>query len=329
MRNNAVVIGSLAAFFMAAYRSLDNFIVHNLITAPDNLTAAFAYLIVGGWTGVTASLVFSKFLGRKLIDPEFTKLAIRNPEMHLRAFISGGISAGSTLFLLLGNQLGDPSVLIALENLTVIYTLFYDTWKRQANLKQLLLPTTTAVIGGMMTAFNGSLSITALGLFYVLIMSNGLDAVSKILDQRGVRCSDAVSFFIWRFFWLATIGTLLAIFVSVLLGYHSLLLATIEIGLTHLPWIFLTMFFTFLGIGFELFLQKTQAISVVLLIFSTQVLFAYPITFLGNALRPGAFGTLPESVIIWLVRIIGALLIIFGVSKLYRRVFLSYTEDHH
>jgi uncharacterized membrane protein len=59
------------------------------------------------------------------------------------------------------------------------------------------------------------------------------------------------------------------------------------------------------------------------------VLFAYPITFLGNALRPGAFGTLPESVIIWLVRIIGALLIIFGVSKLYRRVFLSYTEDHH
>lgn len=326
MRNNAVVIGSLAAFFMAAYRSLDNFIVHNLITAPDNLTAAFAYLIVGGWTGVTASLVFSKFLGRKLIDPEFTKLAIRNPKMHRQALISGGISAVSTLFLLLGNQLGDPSVLIALENLTVIYTLFYDTWKRQANLKQLLLPTTTAVIGGMMTAFNGSLSITALGLFYVLIMSNGLETLSQISQQRGVRCSDAVSFFIWRFFWLATIGTLLAIFVSVLRGYHSLLLATIEIGLTHLPWIFLTMFFVFLGMGLQLFLQKTQAISVVLLIFLTQVLFAYPITFLGNALRPGAFGTLPESVIIWLVRIIGALLIIFGVSKLYRVIQKTTTK---
>ncbi|NES98342.1 MAG: hypothetical protein F6K32_24800 [Desertifilum sp. SIO1I2] len=103
MRNDAVVIGSLAAFSTAAYRSLDNFTVHNLITAPDNLTAAFAYLIVGGWTGVTASLGFSWLLGKKLIDPEFTKLATRNPEMHLQAFISGGISAGSTLFLLLGS----------------------------------------------------------------------------------------------------------------------------------------------------------------------------------------------------------------------------------
>lgn len=319
MRNNAVLIGSLAAFSTAAYRSLDNFTVHNLITAPDNLTAAFAYLIVGGWTGVISSLGFSLILGKKLIDPEFTRLTIKNPTMHYQAFISGGIAAGSTLFLLLGNQLGDPSVLIALANLTIIYTLFYDTWKRQANLKQLLLPTTITVIGGMMTTFNGSLSITALGLFYVLIVSNGLDAVSKISQQQGVRCSDAVSFFIWRFFWLATIGTLIAIFVSVLRGYYPLLLATIKIGLTHLPWIVLTMFFVFLGMGLQLFLQKTQAISVVLLIFSTQLFFAYPITFLGNALRPGAFGTLPENVIIWFVRIIGAALIIFGVSKLYRR----------
>jgi drug/metabolite transporter (DMT)-like permease len=320
---NAVVIGFLAAFSTAAYRSLDNFTVHSLITAPDNLTAAFAYLIVGAWTGVVTGLGFSLLLRKKLIDPEFTTLKIRNSRMHLQAFISGVISAVSMLFLLLGNQLGDPSVLISLANLTIIYTLFYDAWKNQINLKQLLLPTIITVLGGMMTTFNSSLSITALGLFYVLIISNGLNAVSNISQQQGVRCSDAVSFFIWRFFWLAMIGTILAIFVSALRGYYPLLLETIKIGLTHLAWIILTMFFVFLGMGLQLFLQKTQAISVVLLIFSTQLLFAYPITFLGNALKPGAFGDLPENAAIWFVRVIGAALVIFGVSKLQRRQLLE------
>lgn len=323
MRNNAVAIGSLAAFSTAAYRSLDNFTVHNLITAPDSLTAAFAYLIVGGWTGVTASLCFSLILGKKLIDPEFTKLIIKNPEMHKQAFISGGISAGSTLFLLLGNQLGDPSVLIALANLTVVYTLLYDTWKRQANLRQLFVPTIITVMGGMMAAFNGSLSITALGLFYVLIVSNGLDAASKISQQQGVRCSDAVSFFIWRFFWLATTGTILAIFVSSLRGYSTLLLETVRTGLAHMPWIILTMFFVFLGMGLQLFLQKTQAISVVLLIFSTQLFFSYPITFAGNVLRPGAFGSLPDAEAVWAVRMVGAVLIVWGVFQLRKKQLIE------
>jgi len=40
----------LAAVFTAIYKTMDNITVHNFITAPDGLTAAFAYLIVGAWT---------------------------------------------------------------------------------------------------------------------------------------------------------------------------------------------------------------------------------------------------------------------------------------
>jgi hypothetical protein len=319
MRNDVITIGSLAAFSTAVSKCLDNFIVHNLITAQDNLTAAFAYLIVGGWTGVITSIIFSLILGKKLIDPEFTVPKIKNLAMHVQAFTSGAISAVSTLFILLGNQLGDPSMLIALANLTVVYTLLYDTWKRQANPKQLFFPISITVIGGMMAAFNGSLSINALGLFYVLIISNGLKAISNILQQQGVRCCDAVSFLIWRFFWLASTGTIIAIFVSSFRGYSTLLLETVKVGLAHMPWIILTMFFVFLGVGLELFLQKTHAISIVLLILSTQLFLSYPITLLGNFFRPGAFGSLPDNAIFWLIRSVGAILIILGIFQLRKR----------
>jgi len=50
------------------------------------------------------------------VDPEFKKLQLNRKALNINAIIAGTISAGSTLFLLWGNQLGDPSVLIALGN---------------------------------------------------------------------------------------------------------------------------------------------------------------------------------------------------------------------
>lgn len=308
-------VGLLAAFCTAIYRSLDNFTVHNLITAPDKLTAAFAYLIIGGWTGVIAGTVFSLLLGRKLIDDKFRKIVFDNRRMHWSAFISGSISAGSTLFILLGNQLGDPSVIAALSSLDIVYTALYDIFTKQAKWKDLFLPSVVTITGGMMAGFSGSLSVTAIGLFYVAVVSNGLSAFSEIIEQKGVRGSDSVNLFIWRFFWLALTGTILAIAVSLQRGYLSLLVATIRQGIIHLPWVITTMFFVFVGLGLKLYLKGEQAVSVVLLILSAQIILAYPITIIGERLQPGLFGGLPTTSI-WAIRIVGAILIIFGISKI-------------
>jgi hypothetical protein len=313
MKYNTIIIGFLAAFCTAIYKALDNYVVHNLILASDSLTAILAYLVIGSWTGLITGIIFSVILGKKLIDSDFKGIAFNNFEMHRQAFIAGSISSGSTLFLLLGNQLGDPSVLIALANLTVLYTLLYDIWKKQTTLAQTILPLTLMTIGGMASAFNGSMAITGLGLFYVVIVSNGLSACSEVIEQNGVRVSDSVNFFIWRFFWLAITGTAIAIVTSLVRGYSDLLAQTIYKSLIYLPWVIATMFFVFLGVGLKLYLKKTQAVSIVLLILSIQIILGYPITLIGNLVQPGIFGAIPDDFNIWSIRLVGSISIILGI----------------
>jgi hypothetical protein len=318
MRKNAIVIGSISSLCTAVYKSLDNYTMHNLITAPDNLTAAFAYLIIGGWTGVISMGVFSLVFG-KLIDPTFTGITINNPKMHRQALISGSISAFTTLFVMLGNQIGDPSAIVALANLTVIYTIIHDIKKKQTTLKQILIPSILVVAGGMFAAFNGSLTVTALGFFYVVILSNGLDAYTKIVETSGIKDSDSVNLLFWRFFWLALTGTVLALFVSFFTGHLKLLYLTVQGGIIHLHWVVMTMFFVFLGMGLSFYMRKAKPLSMVLLITSTQILFTYPITILGSWIQPKIFGDIFISPMIWLIRGIGLTLIILGIIQLEKR----------
>lgn len=318
MKNSAIVIGLLAALCTAIFRALDNYVVHNLILASDNLTAVLAYLVIGSWTGLITSIIFSISFGNKLIDPDFKGLVFNNFEMHCQAFIAGSISSGRTLFLLLGNQLGDPSVLIALASLTVLYTLLYDIWKKQTTLAQTMLPLVLMIIGAAASAFNGSISITALGLFYVVIISNGLAACSEAIEQNGVRASDSVNFFIWRFFWLAITGTAIAIVTSLVRGYSDLLVQTIYKSLAYLPWVIALMFFVFVGVGLKLYLKKTHAVSIVLLILSVQIILGYPITLLGNLFQPGIFGNIPNDINIWAIRAIGSICIVLGIVLFQR-----------
>jgi hypothetical protein len=173
-------------------------------------------------------------------------------------------------------------------------------------------------IGGMASAFNGSMVITGLGLFYVVIVSNGLSAYSEVIEQNGVRVSDSVNFFIWRFFWLAITGTAIAIVTSLVRGYSDLLAQTIYKSLVYLPWVIATMFFVFLGVGLKLYLKKTQAVSIVLLILSIQIILGYPITLIGNLIQPGIFGAIPDDIEIWSIRLIGSISIILGIILFQR-----------
>jgi hypothetical protein len=305
-----------AAVFTAIYKTMDNITVHNYITATDGLTAAFAYLIIGSWTGLLSSLVFAVIAGQRIVDPEFTKLELNRKALNPNAIIAGTISAGSTLFLLWGNQLGDPSVLIALGNAVILYTIAYDLLMGQAKFSTIAIPAGLVLVGSMMTSFSGSLTVTLLGLLFVLIISNGLAACSEVVEQRGTRQSDGVNFFVWRFLWLAFSGTLLAVTVSVIRGQFNLLLQTIYSGMHYLPWIILTMFFVFLGIGIKLVAKKNDAVSVVLIVYSIQMILAFPITLLGNAIFPGVFGQIPNDISIWIIRSIGAALMIWGVIRL-------------
>ena len=315
-QGSVVFLGLLVALFSAVYKSMDNIVVHNYITAEDGLTAAFSYLIVGGWTGVILGVVFSMMFGKRLIDKDFNGIVWNNRKMHLQALISGGISAGSTLFLLWGNQFGDPGALVALSTAVMVYTVAYDVATGQTKFRYIAAPMFGAMVGGALAAFSGSLAITATGILFVLVISNGLAAVSEVAEQKGARASDGVNLFIWRFFWLAATGTVIALVVSAARGYTDLLFATVSNAVNYIPFIGLTMFFVFLGIGLKLTLKKDNAVSVILLISSAQVVLAFPITIIGEWVKPGLFGGIPTDPLVWIVRFVGAGILVWSIFRL-------------
>lgn len=315
----AFSLALLAAIFTAIYKTMDNITVHNFIVADDGLTQAFSYLIVGGWTGVVFGLIFSLLLGKKIIDEDFNGLVFKNSTMHWQALIAGAISAGSTLFLLWGNQLGDPSMLIALGSGTIVFTSLYDVATKQAKAKNLTVPVLLVLAGSILATFGGSLVVTLTGILLVVFLSNGLNALSEEVEQKGVKASDGVNFFLWRFFWLATIGTMLAIVVSGIRGYSGMLLETVTSALKYIPFIALTMFFVFLGIGLKLVAKKFSAVSMVLIVLSAQIILGYPITLLGNWFFPGLFGKIPTELWIWAIRLAGSVMIIWAIRLLRKQ----------
>jgi len=319
LRRTAFSLALLAAIFIAICKAMDNITVHNFIVADDRLTRAFAYLIIGGWTGFVFGLLFSRLFGKRIVDENFGGIVFRNSGMHRQAIIAGAISAGSTLFMLLGNQLGDPSMLIALGSGTIIFTSIYDVVTKQAQFSNLACPVLLVFVGSGLAAFGGSLAVTLAGILFIFFLSNGLDAFTKVAEQKGVRASDGVNFFLWRFFYLTITGTVLAIVVSGIRGYSATLLETVASGLKYIPFIALTMFFVFLGISLRLVAMKNTAISIVLIVFSVQIVLGYPITLLGNWFLPGLFGEIPTKPWIWAVRLIGAILIIGAICLLQRQ----------
>ena len=102
-----------------------------------------------------------------------------------------------------------------------------------------------------------------------------------------------------------------------------MLISTILVGIHFIPWITLTMFFVFLGVGLKLVAKKKNAVSLVLVVLSLQIVLGFPITIVGSWLKPGLFGAVPTSLTVWLVRLVGAGLIILGVYILRKKKILG------
>lgn len=312
----------LAGLFTAGSKAIDNVVVHSQIVAVDKFTAISAYLIVGGWTGVVCSIVFSLLFGRKVIDPNFAGFMLRNKGMQFQALVSGGISAVATLGLLRGSQEADPSVIIAFGSLTVLMTAFYDVFKKQLALRKFWLPGIIAVLGCILATFGGSLSATIVVVVSVLLVNNPLTAASEIFEQTGTRASDGVNFFVWRFFWLATTGTIVAIAVALTRGYPGMLLDTVAGAISSgstMTWIALTMLCVYLGIGLKLVAKAKEGVAVsyvFLLVMSTQILLGIPITIAGDRIQPEIFGVVPTEPSVWIVRLVGMALVSWGIFRL-------------
>jgi len=314
----------LSGAFTAGYKALDNIVVHNYILSEDKATAASAYLIVGGWVGVLCGVVFSFFLGRRLIDPDFSGFIFRNKRMHIFAALTGGISALSTLANLRGNQEADPSVLVVFGGMVFVLTAIYDVVQKQLKFREFLIPAVISVIGCGLVAFGGSFSGIMVVVVSMILISNPLNAFNEVLEQRGARTSDGANFFIWRFVWLASVGTVTVILIAVVRGQTGLLGEVTHKAVTTvetMAFVVATMLFVYLAISLRMVAKKTLGVAVsyvFLLGFSVQAILAVPITLAGEVVWPGLFGSVPTDTLVWLVRVAGVLMVCWGIYRLQK-----------
>jgi len=83
------------------------------------------------------------------------------------------------------------------------------------------------------------------------------------------------------------------------------------------PWVILTMFFAFFCNMFMQKAMKTGAISKVSMVTSFQIALGVPLTLVADRIFPGVFGIIPSELSVWIIRSLGALLIILGIIRLW------------
>lgn len=310
----------LAMLFTAVYRFTDNITVNQLKSNSDVWTPVLAYLVVGGWVGFISGLVFVKLMGQQIWNHDFKGVVVNNPKLHVYAFVAGILSAGSTYFGLVGNQLGDPGMILGLSSAVILYTVGFELLHKKLIFRQIWLPTILVLIGSILVAFCGSISVTLAGLVVVLVVGNGMTAVSEIIEQKGAQEAGGISLFVWRFLWLAIGGTVAAVVIVSLLGTWSLFWDTIK-HLGSLWWLVLiTMFFVFLGQGYkQVSKQRGASVSKILIVMSLASLVGLPFVVIGNQLMPGIFGNVSTDPLVWGVRVLGGLCLVFGVWKVTKK----------
>ncbi len=313
-------IALASSFFTSIYRTMDNISVHNLIICADSFTAASAYFVIGAWLGVLTSYLFVSFWGKRVIDQEFSSIQKpKHNKMHAYAFGVGILAALGTIFNLWGNQFGDPSSLIALSMAITLFTTLYDVFKKHITLRRVIIPTALIFLGSITAAYNGSLRFTFMEILLVGIFSNMFYAIAELAEKNGINAGDGANFFFWRFLWLATSGTLLLTSIALIRHTQQLLFATILGSLEYSPWFILTMFFVFIGVGLKFAAKKTGAVSIILLILSSQIIFGLLITIIGHFISPGIFGLTALTPDFLITRVIGVALLICGLLLLSRQ----------
>ncbi|PIZ44735.1 hypothetical protein COY32_06065 [candidate division WWE3 bacterium CG_4_10_14_0_2_um_filter_41_14] len=330
---NPLALVLISAAITGLYKTMDNYASRNIFTTLDsNVTATFAYLVVGAWVGLLLCFfVFAPFLG-KFIDPMYTGLVLKGFPFHKYAAITGVTSAGSTFFFLWGNHYADPSVVVALANLTILYTAMFEYFRRKGKNKNGMLRWVLLVtLGGLAVAYQGEGGAVKdwwYGLLLVGFASSLLDGINQVYEKYNADSGspedtnnriDVVTFFFWRFFYLTLTSTIVTFLYLVKTQDYVGFISSVESATPMIVFVVVTMVLVFVAISFRIKAKQDMSPTVVVAVLTVQVVIASILTLVVNSISPGLLGEVVFDPWVWATRVVGVLCIAIGAYVLQRR----------
>jgi len=318
-RQSGVFLALLAALFTAFIFTIDTQVMTNVIKHDQRLIAVLVYLTLGSWIGVVFNYIYNHLFARHL-DPTFTRERVFSGKSGLYV-MAAGVSAGlGTFSYLFVAGKGDPSVLIALSTLSVVYLALYDGVKtRGTKLLKGTLAALMCVTGVALVSYTGTLNGTAqtiplTDILLVAVAFSGFDTVAMIcMGKLAEAKEDMVSAAFWRFFWLSVTATVLSPIVASSYGYFSEYARLMGLVFWKaFPWVLLLMFFAYGGNVLTALAQKFEKASTVKVVKNTQSLLAVPLTLLFAWLLPDMFDV-PAWGPVWVWRMLGGTLIMLAI----------------
>lgn len=314
----SIALGS--AVFATVMNIIDSVINQNFAISKDKLTAASAYLLIGGWFGVVVCLVLGKLLGfvaklmnvpREVKPEKVGGMSIKN-----LAILAGVFSAFATLVTLWGYQLNDLGVMSAVTNAFLIVIVLVEWRSGKVTLKSLLLPSLLTIVSICLIAYSTSwrtntstLVAEAPELLFILVSASLLIAGDKIASKKAVDYSSSVNVQIIRFTTLAITATVLTLGWALLRGQWSeLMTACGHILGSPAVYVLLTLLFVAVFLSQVLDLQARKIhknVSEVVVVQSLNVGLGFMASLLINQVHTGLVGPVPTDTETLVVRIIG------------------------
>lgn len=318
----------IGAIFETIYRVNDSYITQNLISSEDKLLISSTYLVIGGVMGLVINLTLSRTVLGQVIDPAFGKIAIPSTKVLLYAMVCGFLSAFSTLLLLWGSSLYDPGIVGVLAGTTVLFVMLWELFKGRIRLSDYIFPALLVFIGVFASTATTGLKFSLISILLLLIGKNAVAAASSLISKEAVAKDNATNFTFWRFLFLTLSGVVIATIIASIRGNIDDLghLITASFG-TMFPYVVFTMCLVYFSNGFQAVSTKHKSVTMISIIGSLPIGLSFLLSLLVNELWSGSFKDLPSDSLLIMIRILGILIIIAGISSLnFRQKKLKESE---
>ncbi len=308
----------LAVILTVLYKLGDGYVVGHLIHSDDKLISTLVYLTLGAATGLVINYILCQTPLGRVVDKSFTSIRGMSTNAHRTAIVAGVFSAIATGIYLWSLRTLDPSIVVPLTSLAVLYIAVVEAIRGKVKFS-IVLPSIILVFAGVAVASfkeTTDWAVSGEALLIVLLVYNVVSAVGELASKSGVDDSDAVSYGFWRFFWLTVSAIVIAVGISAMLGklgeYTQLLWAS----LGAIPFIGLVMVVVFFANGWANRGLALSSATTKNLALTTQVVLSVFATAAVAIVWPEVFPSAPATTLQWALRLFGATLLMWGVLRL-------------